>query len=311
MSRLTVRLFGKFRVLGQGRELSGLDASKVQELFSYLLVHRDRPHPRETLAGLLWEASSTAQSKKYLRQALWQLQSALNTRPEEPSSIVLDIEPDWVGLNPEADLRLDVAEFEKAFSLAKGIAGQDLEAQTAKSLEAAVGLYRGDLLEGWYQDWCLYHRERLQNMCLALLAKLMAYCEAHERYEAGIIFGTRILQHDRAHERAHRRLMRLHWMAGDRTAALRQYTRCEAALQEELGVQPGQPTEALHRQIQVDEIEAPPLARWEAPPVSMEVGSPLLPVLGHLQGLRSTLTGLQRQVQRDIRTIERALSGQR
>jgi len=27
-----------------------------------------------------------------------------------------------------------------------------------------VDLYQGDLLEGWYQDWLLCERERLQNM---------------------------------------------------------------------------------------------------------------------------------------------------
>ena len=35
-------------------------------------------------------------------------------------------------------------------------------------------LYRGDLLTGWYQDWCLIERERYQCMFVSLLDKLMA-----------------------------------------------------------------------------------------------------------------------------------------
>ena len=40
-----------------------------------------------------------------------------------------------------------------------------------------------------------------------------------------LAYGARILHCDRARERTHRRLMRLHFLAGDRTAALRQYPR--------------------------------------------------------------------------------------
>jgi len=40
-------------------------------------------------------------------------------------------------------------------------------------LQEAVRLSYADLLEGWYQDWCLYERERLQNIYLLILDKLM------------------------------------------------------------------------------------------------------------------------------------------
>ena len=77
MTELSIQLFGKFTIQADGKRLGGFDSSKVQELLAYLLIYRDRPHPRESLAELLWEASSTAQSKKYLRQTLWQMQQLL------------------------------------------------------------------------------------------------------------------------------------------------------------------------------------------------------------------------------------------
>jgi hypothetical protein len=40
-------------------------------------MHRDRAHTREELAVLLWPDASATLARKYLRQALWQLQSAL------------------------------------------------------------------------------------------------------------------------------------------------------------------------------------------------------------------------------------------
>jgi DNA-binding SARP family transcriptional activator len=44
--------------------------------------------------------------------------------------------------------------------------------------------------------------------------------------------------------------MRLFYMAGDRTSALRQYQRCAEALAEDLNIQPGENTVKLYKQIQ-------------------------------------------------------------
>jgi DNA-binding SARP family transcriptional activator len=76
MSTLRICLFGKFCVRRNEQVLDGFDARKVQELFCHLLLHRNHSLPRETLASLLWPDTTTAQSKKNLRQTLWQLQSA-------------------------------------------------------------------------------------------------------------------------------------------------------------------------------------------------------------------------------------------
>src|ERR1044071_911861 len=107
MPPLSVHLFGKLSVLYDDQVMDGLEASKIQELFCYLLLYRNVPHPRESLAALLWGDSSTAQSKKYLRQALWQLQASLETHKSRPLERVLRVEPDWISLNPTAEIWLD------------------------------------------------------------------------------------------------------------------------------------------------------------------------------------------------------------
>src|SRR5947209_6389923 len=166
---LHIYLFGKFCVRRNDQVLDGFEARKVQELFCYLLLHRDQSLLRETLASLLWPESTTAQSKKSLRQVLWQLQSALGSQTEPINDRVLLVEPDWVQLNPEADLWVDVTVFEQASALAQKIPGKELNTAQVQALQSAVQLYQGPLLEGWYEDWCLYERERLQNLYLAML----------------------------------------------------------------------------------------------------------------------------------------------
>jgi DNA-binding SARP family transcriptional activator len=306
MSALTIQMLGKFCVRRNEQTVNALDACKLQELFSYVLIFRDSPHSRETLAGLLWGDSSTVQSKKYLRQALWQIQSAFGT--DHHQGRIFNVEPDWISFNRDFEIGLDVAAFEQAFSLVREIAGEELNGSQAEILDRAIQLYQGDLLEGWYQDWCICERERLQTNYLIMLDKMMSYCEAHEKYETGLSYGLQVLRYDRARESTHRRLMRLHYRAGDRTAALRQYEHCVTALNEELGVKPSRLTVALYDQIRQDEFQDA-VAR----PAMPSSGDPIvLPkVIDHLKHVRQLLLKIQGQVQKDIKAVEEALNGWR
>jgi DNA-binding SARP family transcriptional activator len=307
MSTLRICLFGKFCVRRNEQVLDGFDARKVQELFCYLLLHRDHSLPREILASILWPDTTTAQSKKNLRQALWQLQSALGSQNQRLNDRILLVEPDWVQLNSAANFWLDVAVFEQAFNLVQKTPGQELDDPTAQLLQETVQLYLGPLLEGWYQDWCLLERERLQSMYLAMLDKLMSYCEVHHDYKTGLLYGMRIMCYDRARERTHRRMMRLYYLTGDRAEALRQYERCAAALEEELGISPSKSTIAIYRQIQADQLDEPtptPVEVNTSPEVPIP---PLLEILSHLSHLQRSLADLQNEVQQSIQIVQLAL----
>jgi DNA-binding SARP family transcriptional activator len=294
---LRFRLFGKFTAHHDAELLKGLEASKDQELLSYLLIHRDRPHSREALASLLWGDSSTEKSKKYLRQALWHLHAALNSGNENGTDVLL-VDHDWLGLNPCSNLWTDVADFESAFAGAEGIVGRQLDAQKAQALRDAVSLYSDDLLPGYYQDWILFERERLQNMYLLMLDKLIVYLQFQGEYEVPQGYATTILRYDPARERTHRQLMHLYSLAGDRTSALRQFERCVLALKQELGVKPEKKTVELYERIKSDQMGHTESA--ETLPHTASSSD----ILTRLKQLQAIVSGVQRRIQRDIKSIE-------
>lgn len=304
---LQVYLFGKFCVQRNGQVLEGIDARKAQELFCYLLLYRDHSLSREALASVLWPDTTTAQSKKYLRQALWQLQASLGSQSEPVLNRILLVQPERVQLNPEADLWLDVAVFEDAFASVQKITGQELKASQAQILQHAAELYQKPLLEGWYEDWCLQERERLQAMYLIMLDKLMDYSEVHHDYQTGLFYGMRILNYERTRESTHQRLMRLHYLAGDRASALRQYEHCIAILDEEFGVKPSRQTIALYKDIRTDQLQEH-RSRDDSDEVSEGTNLSLLEVLNSLSQLQTSLIDLQHQVQRNIQQVEPLLS---
>ena len=249
MEILRVRLLGQLHIQRGEQVVTNLLPPKLQELFCYLLLFRDRPHQRETLASLLCSTSSTTQSKRNLRQALWQLQSSAAIRDDAGHSDLFLVDARWIQLNPTANLWLDVQALDQAYSRSEGMAGLVLDATQIQALHDAVELYQGDLLEGCFQDWCFHERERLQNIYLCVLEKLMDHCEVYGQYEAGLAYGARVLQYDGARERTFRRLMRLHYLAGERSAAMRQYDHCVKTLRRELDVTPSARTVALYQQV--------------------------------------------------------------
>lgn len=247
MNQLCVHLFGKLQLTSGADEQVEIEAYKARELLAFLLLNRERALHREVLAGHLWHDAPMDRAKQYLRKALWQLQHAL-AEEDAPDSIIL-VSGDWIELNPDADLWVDTHVLENAYQAVRRLPAEDLTVDLADLLSHSVQIYHGELLTGWYQDWCLVERERHRHMHLALLDKLMRYYAANGDYETGISYGYLILGQDRAHERTHRWLMRLHLFAGDRSGALRQFQQCKKALAEELDVLPSERTQSLARQI--------------------------------------------------------------
>jgi DNA-binding SARP family transcriptional activator len=300
-------MFGKLCVQWDLKGCVSLDSRKAFELFCYLLCHPDRPHARESLAETIWGTNSSRNSKKYLRQALWQLQTGLASPAENDDSPILLVDAEWVQLNPQAALWVDVTEFEHAFNQTKGVTGLDLDTTQMAHLKNAVALYRSDFLDGCYEDWCLYERERLQNMYLAMLDKLMEGCEQAQAYDEALALGEKILRHDIASERAHRRMARIYYKTGKRTEALRQYERCVTVLKEELGIKPAQRTIELYELICQDQgtygdpLLDPTVNLPRRAPFISSSSSDLLSQLVHLQ---HSLESFYTQVHAEIQTLE-------
>src|SRR5262245_50586727 len=134
MSGLRLALLGGFDArVGDGPSLT-LGPRKSRALLAYLAVAGPRPHPRETLATLLWGDVADEQSRQSLRKALWDLRQALLGVTPAP----LVTTNDSVTLAPES---VDVLEFQ---ALARG--------GNPEAWRSAMSLHRGELLDGFRMD---------------------------------------------------------------------------------------------------------------------------------------------------------------
>ena len=252
-----ITLFGRVSVLRDDRPLPILSA-KALELLCYLVLHHDRSHTREALSRLLWPDAPDGQAKKYLRQTLWQLQTNLANESGPDDVPLLDVQVGRVRVRPTSLWWCDVDVVERAHDRSRDVpAGEPAD---AAALEHALALCAGDLFDGWGQDWCVRERDRLHLVHLDLLERLTDHCVDRGDLVGGLAYGNRLVQLDPAREVTHRQLMRLHAAAGDRTAALRQYRRCVAALATEFDLGPDAETVELYRRIRSGAGGAPPVA---------------------------------------------------
>jgi DNA-binding SARP family transcriptional activator len=263
---LQLRLLGAPAILDNAHELY-LPSQKAQALLFYLAAEHQRSFARGQLITLLWEESSDREGRNSLSTVLTRLRQSLPVFP-------LRAEGDTLAWQPLPDIWVDLHEFQQA-SLGVPKAGSS-EAYI-QQLEAAAGLYRGTFLDGFgvrdsegYEEWLRIERERWMQRWLNVLDQLVeAYTGAGE-WDRAIGHARQALADDSLQERFHRALMRLHYFAGDRAAALSQFRICRDVLERELGVEPDTETAVLYQSIAEGQLERPAL---RAPLASRLVGA--------------------------------------
>jgi DNA-binding SARP family transcriptional activator len=307
MSTVQIHMFGKFEIISNDLPVNCFHCQKALEVFCFLLLNRQRPHHREQLAEVFWGEHSTTDSKKYLRKALWQIQSELEQHLDPANSGLIQVEQNWIQFTGENIVWIDALVFEHSFQEIGGRQGEELDEQGFKIAQEAEELYRGDLLEGWYQDWCIFERERLKDVYIALVDRLMAYCEIRSDFENGIYYGRKLLALDRARESTYQRLIRLHLNNGDRISALRKFEACREALQKELDLEPSKATLDLYQQIKNDSKTVASISEISLPRPLLPTNSEILETLLQIRKAINAQEAEQRKILAEIKAIEQAL----
>jgi DNA-binding SARP family transcriptional activator len=250
-----VWLFGTPEVRRDGAPVAVV-STRAQSLLAYLVLQADRPQRRDHLAFLLWPESTEKQARTNLRHVLHTLRTTipdadrfLHATPRTLSwhGSWSDVAAFEAALNEAAlnEAALNEAALnEAALNEADDNGGDGDRDERVRRLREAVDLYRGDLLDGWYDDWVVPERDRLRRQALAALDQLVPALEALGDRDAAIGYAERALTLDPLAEATYRTLMRLHDARGDRGRALRVYHECTAKLRDELGVEPSAQTRA-------------------------------------------------------------------
>jgi len=224
MAQWKLGLLGNWNLRRDGIETS---VSRREQRVIAALALRGRSQ-RSALAELLWPDSTRALALESLRVSLWSITHHL------PDLLAAGREL----LELQAGVQVDVHEVE-----ACAASRHSSPAQRALVLEAPA-----ELLQGWYDEWVLPERDRMDQLRVRALEHIAEQCLRENAYDQAIDAASRAAALDPFRENAHRLIIQAHLMAGNRASAAQSYRRFCDQVARELGVGPSaELTELIRR----------------------------------------------------------------
>lgn len=247
MPQIQLFFFGTPRIEIDGKPAT-ITRRKAVALLAFLALS-DHVQSRATIAALLWPDLDEDGARNALRSTLPTLTQLTEFEWLEIDRTNLSIKSEFVWSDVQVFLqaliqvRLHVHE------------DADLCAACVHTLEEVVSLYRDDFLAGFslvdsveFDRWQTTKREWLHQEYVQALRHLGEY-HSISHPDLAMKYTHRWLETDSLNESAHRLLMRLYALNGQRAEALRQYQECERILDEELATPPEEETTRLYELI--------------------------------------------------------------
>jgi DNA-binding SARP family transcriptional activator len=170
--------------------------------------------PRARLLELLWPDVERDTARNHLRQRLYRLKRAVGTELVDGSELL---------------------------SLAPAV---QVDARDAAAPgELLLGLDYSDCPQ--FERWLAEQRGRRRRLHIDALTAQAERLEGGGHIADAIAPAQQLVALTPLEEHTHRRLMRLHYLHGDRAAAIAAFEHCERLLKDELGVRPGAETLTL------------------------------------------------------------------
>jgi len=223
---LEVRLIGKFEIKCDGKPVI-ISSRAAQSLFAYLILNAGISHRREKLAGMFWPDTTDEKARAYLRHELWLIRKTF------PSTQFLLSDDLGITFDSAADYWLDRDVLEKL-----------TDAASADESIAALAVYQGELLPGFYDDWIILEREHLQVVYEQEMARLLELLESEKRWHEILEWAERWILFGQVPETAYRALMFAYDALGDRAKVASTYERSVQALRA-LDIEPSEETRSL------------------------------------------------------------------
>lgn len=285
---LHIALLGRYDVRRNDEPLD-LSLRPVQLLLAYLLLQCGKSQRREQLAGILWPDYTDASARKNLRNTIYRLRQITGED-------YLLTDRSTVAFNSAAPFRLDLAQFEESAS-----------AESVEERIHAVSLYQGELLPGFYEDWILWERERLQAVFERTMQSLLQSLNAEGRWNESLTWAEHWIAQGQTPEPAYWTLMTAHAALGDQASMVKAYNRSRQALEEALGVQPAAETERLYQELLAGAGERLPTMVEPVPPAAEEAQR--APPQYQLPRSGTSFIGRQRELAQLQQLLSRESSG--
>lgn len=231
---LSIRALGEMRAVLEGEEVAW-GWAKVRDFFFCLLMN-PRGLSKEEIGERLWPEKSAKTINSRFKEVRKEVRKVISSE-----SVIFDGTRYLFNktLDYDYDVELFLAELKKTDSLTSTI-------EKIEAYQRATSHYRGKFLPFMEEQWVVAERERLHQLYIDAMIQLATlYLEQGELQDA-LQSGETLLSLDPAQEEAHRITMRVYAQRGNHAEVVRQFEKCEEALDKELGVPVSEQTKTLY-----------------------------------------------------------------
>ncbi|HEX3559273.1 MAG TPA: tetratricopeptide repeat protein [Pyrinomonadaceae bacterium] len=248
---LTIRLLGAVEIFRDPARTFAPDAwvtRRARDILCFIASRRHRRASKDSIIDTFWGESDFGSVEKNFHPTVSHIRKALNSNQPLKQNFLLYRDGDYQ-LNPEFSYRIDTEEFDRL--VAVGDASRRAREQDAfvSAYEEATALYRGEFMQGSYDEWAEEQRSYYREQYLRLLELLAQTAQKSEEWSRSLSLAQSILREDPFREDVHCMAMRAHARQGNRVAVREQYEALRKLLSRELGVEPAAETQRAYKEM--------------------------------------------------------------
>jgi DNA-binding SARP family transcriptional activator len=248
---LTVNMLGAVEIFREPARPLAADAwvtRRARDILCFIASRRHRRVSKDAIIDTFWGESDFGSVEKNFHPTISHIRKALNSNQPLKQNFLLYRDGDYQ-LNPEFSYRIDTEQFDRL--VAEGDAARrarDAEG-FVKAYEEAAALYRGEFMQGSYDEWVEEQRSYCREQYLRILEILAQTAQKSQDWARALTLSQRILREDPFREDVYCHLMRAHAAQGNRVAVREQYETLRKLLRKELGVEPASETQRVYREL--------------------------------------------------------------
>jgi LuxR family transcriptional regulator, maltose regulon positive regulatory protein len=248
---LTINVLGPVEILRDPKRPLAADAwttKRARDILCFIATRKHRRASKDTIIDTFWGEADFDVVEKNFHPTVSHIRKALNSNQSLKQNFLLYRDGDYL-LNPEFTYRIDTEEFDRLVTEGEAARRAREFERCIESYERAVALYRGDFMQGSYDDWVEEQRSYYREQHLRMLESLAAVAQKMQEWQQSLNLAQQILHVDPFREDIHCMIMRAHAAMGNRVAVKEQYENLSRLLRKELGVDPAADTKKIYREL--------------------------------------------------------------
>ena len=248
---LSIKMLGPVEIFRDPARPLAADAwttKRARDILCFIASRRHRRASKDTIIDTFWGESDFDAVEKNFHPTVSHIRKALNSRQPLKQNFLLYRDGDYL-LSQDFAYQIDTEEFDRLVTEAEAARRAGKHERQIELYEQACALYRGDFMQGTYDEWVEEQRAYYREQYLRMLEALAVAAQKAEDWSRTLKLAQEILRDDQFREDVHCMILRAHAALGNRGAVKEQYDALRRLLRKELGVEPDADTQKLYQQL--------------------------------------------------------------